>query len=129
MYNLQLKYHFNSAHKLEDYNGQCRNLHGHTWSVLVEIKTSLLKNDMVIDFKKLKELINQYDHVTILQDRAENFPLITVMNDMNLALKLTSFNPTAENLCLQIKKMIDSELGITGTKVTLWESPETSITI
>lgn len=129
MYNLILKHHFDAAHKLEDYDGPCKNLHGHRWDVLVEIKTALIRNDMVIDFKKLKGLINQYDHVTILQDREENSKLIEVINDMDLALKLTPFNPTAENLCLQIKKMIDSELGITGTKVTLWESPEASITV
>ncbi|MFA5072084.1 MAG: 6-carboxytetrahydropterin synthase [Candidatus Pacearchaeota archaeon] len=132
MYTLKLKHHFDAAHKLEDYAGPCSNLHGHRWDILVEIEKDSLKNDMVIDFKRIKEIINQFDHVTILQDRDENNKLITVMNECGLLMNLTPFNPTAENLALHLKNLIWKELGnnaFDNVKVTLWESPEASITV
>jgi len=132
MYNLKLKHHFDAAHKLEDYDGPCRNLHGHRWDILVEIESPGLKNDMVIDFKKLKAIINQFDHVTILQDIDDNNQLIQVLGELNLEMRLVPFNPTAENLALYLKNLIWKEINTNvfdNVKVTLWESPEASITV
>ncbi|MDR1412975.1 MAG: reverse transcriptase-like protein, partial [Actinomycetes bacterium] len=36
-YHLSVKEHFDAAHHLYDYPGQCRNLHGHTWEVEVTV--------------------------------------------------------------------------------------------
>jgi 6-pyruvoyltetrahydropterin/6-carboxytetrahydropterin synthase len=132
MYNLKLKHHFDAAHKLEDYNGPCSNLHGHRWDVLVEISSGILENEMVIDFKKIKEIINILDHLTILQDIESNRKLIDVLNEYNLKVHLVAFNPTAENLAVYLKNLIFRELEnviFDSVKVTLWESPEASITV
>jgi 6-pyruvoyltetrahydropterin/6-carboxytetrahydropterin synthase len=131
MYNLKLKHHFDAAHKLENYDGPCHNLHGHRWDVLVEIETDSLKNDMIIDFKKLKAIINKLDHVTIIQNKIENEKLIDVMFESGLLFYLTEFNPTAENLVLHLKNLILKEIGnkVNNIKVTLYESPEASITV
>ena len=137
MYTLKLKHHFDAAHKLENYDGPCSNLHGHRWDVEVEIEVDSLVKDMVIDFKEIKKIINKLDHVTILQNKESNGKLIDVMLAEHLLLYLTDFNPTAENLVLHLKNLIEQELK-TGkntalrdilVKVTLWESPEASITI
>jgi 6-pyruvoyltetrahydropterin/6-carboxytetrahydropterin synthase len=120
MYILKLKHHFDAAHKLENYDGPCANLHGHRWEVEIAIQSEELMNGMVIDFKKVKKVIDKYDH--------------TYLND-NIKAPL---NPTAEtiaeiiwnDLYKVLKKEYQEDFG--GFKgnlqVTIWESPEASIT-
>jgi 6-pyruvoyltetrahydropterin/6-carboxytetrahydropterin synthase len=117
MYELKLKHKFSAAHHLENYDGACANVHGHTWSVLISIKTNTLVNDMVVDFKELKALIDErYDH-----------------KDIN---KQVVFNPTAEHISGDIYSLIkdylrpkngEEEVPYT-IKVTVWEADNASIT-
>ena len=37
MYSLKTNSSFDSAHFLASYEGKCRNLHGHRWTVEVEV--------------------------------------------------------------------------------------------
>jgi len=107
MFVLRFKHHFDAAHQLFNYAGPCGQKHGHRWQVEVVIETQQLKNGMVADFKLLEEIINELDHT-----------------DLNAKL---SFNPTAENIAKYLKEKIDKETGLTS-QVTVWESPQASIT-
>lgn len=81
MYTVTKKLEIAGAHHLQlDYESKCNNLHGHNWIVCVTCKTKKLdKNGMVVDFKKISNLIKEkLDH----QNLNEVF----------------SFNPTAENI-------------------------------
>jgi 6-pyruvoyltetrahydropterin/6-carboxytetrahydropterin synthase len=55
------KFEFEAAHKLPEYAGACRNLHGHTFKLEVTVeKGSYTKNapaGMIIDFTELKKII------------------------------------------------------------------------
>jgi 6-pyruvoyltetrahydropterin/6-carboxytetrahydropterin synthase len=112
MYELRVKDHFDAAHYLADYNGPCRNIHGHRWEVEVCIKgADLDRCNMLIDFKeiksRLKPLINILDHNGFLNDN------------------LNTPNPTAE----LIAKWFFDHLSLEGLySVIIWESPECSIT-
>ena len=62
MYKLRVKAAFDSAHFLSGYNGKCANIHGHRWTVEVEIKGDGLqqtgeKKGMLIDFGDLKKAV------------------------------------------------------------------------
>jgi len=79
---------FDAAHYLPNYEGKCKNLHGHHWVVEVACSGKVNKRTgMVIDFTKLKafcEGIKDYlDH--------------TLINDSEFIK-----NPTAENICTYI---------------------------
>ena len=129
---LKLQHHFDAAHRLEFHEGLCRNLHGHRWEIIVEIEGYSPDGDMIIDFGKLKQLINEFDHCTILRGCEENKLLIEVLNKLQLRVKLLNDSPTAENLSIEIQKLIDQELrenyvGEYKVKVTLFESPGASI--
>ena len=116
MYELKLQHQFASAHKLEDYFGECKNLHGHTWKVEIIIQVEKLvacNNAMVVDFKELKKLIDEkFDHKYI--------------NDN------VNYNPTAENISKDIYEMVDKLMensgGARAIEITLWESDNASIT-
>ena len=114
MYRLKLNHHFDSAHNLLDYEGACANLHGHRWEVEIIILVPHLRaenNNMVIDFKKLKGIINNLDHA-YLNEKVD-------------------FNPTAENIVQYLHMMISMELSKLykdfKLEVELWESPEASV--
>lgn len=106
-YTLNFRHHFDSAHRLVGYDGPCAEIHGHRWEVEVKIKVDVLEKDMVADFTLLRSVIDELDH-SYLNDKVD-------------------FNPTAENLAKYLKDRIDKETGLSCV-ITLWESPEASIT-
>jgi 6-pyruvoyltetrahydropterin/6-carboxytetrahydropterin synthase len=113
MYILKLKTNFSAAHQLTNaYDEKCNaSIHGHDWKVLVEIKTEKLINNMVIDFKKIKEIINELDH-----------------KNLNEVL---DFEPTAELITKYIyDKLVDflPKNEKTEIIVTVWEADNASIT-
>lgn len=88
MYTVKKRIEISGSHCLNlDYDSKCKNLHGHNWIITVTLKSETLdKNGMILDFTKIKEIVNQLDH-----------------NHLN---NIVPFNPTAENiakwLCEQI---------------------------
>jgi 6-pyruvoyltetrahydropterin/6-carboxytetrahydropterin synthase len=65
---LTKKFNFNSAHKLPNYKGKCKNLHGHTYHLEITIQGKAdKKTGMIIDFYDLEKIIenqilNKIDH-------------------------------------------------------------------
>lgn len=114
MYTLKLNHTFSSAHQLTHaYDNKCNNsIHGHNWKVLVEIETNALVDGMVIDFTKLKEIIDKLDHKNLNE--------------------ILDFEPTAENLVKYLYNQIDnlekSAYRAWKVKITLWEADKASIT-
>ena len=88
------KYHFDAAHHLPDYPGDCRRLHGHTWTLTVKIiGIPRLEDGMVLDFKKLN---------LIVQD------ILSDLDHHNLDNVIT--NPTCENLATLIYARLEDRL-------------------
>jgi 6-pyruvoyltetrahydropterin/6-carboxytetrahydropterin synthase len=114
MFTLKMKHHFAAAHQLQNaYSKECNdNKHGHNWIVYVKIQTDRLINNMVVDFKKIKEIINKLDH-----------------KDLNT---IFSFETTAENLA----KYLHDEILIVASaeerqcivEVEIFEAEDNSIT-
>lgn len=75
------EFEFDAAHNLIEYHGKCERLHGHTYKLVVKVEGSRGKEDMVIDFIELKnivkeEIVDKFDHAylndIIEQPTAEN---------------------------------------------------------
>jgi len=113
MYILKLKTNFSAAHQQTNaYNNKCNaSIHGHDWKVLVEMKTETLENNMVVDFEKIKEVINELDH-----------------KNLNEVL---DFEPTTELIAKYIFSKLKDFLrndNDTNIIVTVWESDNASVT-
>jgi 6-pyruvoyltetrahydropterin/6-carboxytetrahydropterin synthase len=113
MYELTVKSHFDAAHALRDYPGECRKLHGHTWDVEVTVVGETLDDvGIVYDFKSLKEdlraVLDQYDHAYL--NDVEPFDVLT---------------PTAENLARVVYEQLAEtvDLRVRVLEVAVWESP------
>lgn len=109
------------GHKLEEYIGECAYIHGHNWRVEVEVEGTIDNNGFVVDFKKIKEIINIYDHRTILKDTQENARAFGGL--LKYGFVFVKFNPTAENLARYYSRKI-YRLGnnIEFVRVKVWES-------
>lgn len=131
MYILKLNHSFDAAHRLEFHNGKCRNLHGHQWQIIIEIKCKELnKNTMVVDFGDIKRIINEFDHKTILKHCKENVNLINTLREMNCEMIILNDSPTAENIANELKQRICKYSGFGDNEVivTVFESLDSSIT-
>lgn len=109
-------FEFEAAHFLPNYDGKCKDLHGHSYKLEVSISGDIgFKSGMVMDFGFLKDIVNKnvidkFDH--------------KLLNDI--------FDlPTAENMVVWIKDTIKENLpkpimeGVTSLEVVsvkLWET-------
>ena len=60
MYKLNVTSNFSSAHKLDGYEGLCKNLHGHNWKVRIGIICEKIDDiGMTIDFGEVKKYLNE----------------------------------------------------------------------
>ncbi len=117
MFELSVKGDIASAHFLREYEGKCKNLHGHTWKIEVFIKSEKLdKVGMVVDFtvlkKQFKEFLIHIDHVCL--------------NDLEYFKKV---NPTTENIAQYVYRNFNQVIApLKISKVQVWESDASAVT-
>lgn len=106
MYFLKTEQSFDSAHFLKDYNGKCRNIHGHRWTVVIEVKGEALnhsgaKRGMIIDFgdlkDELKNLCDELDHCLICEKDSLKQKTFEALIEEDFKIVQVPFVPTAEN--------------------------------
>jgi 6-pyruvoyltetrahydropterin/6-carboxytetrahydropterin synthase len=120
--------HFDAAHVLPDHQGQCKNLHGHTYRLLVEVAEGYNGNDMVIDFKDLKRIVGEvilsrFDHAFIYDQTNEmECDIAATLTKYSLRCVALPFKTTAENLARYIFQELKPHLQIQS--VYLYETPE-----
>lgn len=99
---------FEMAHVLWNYDGPCKNVHGHSYRLFVTLKgvpaedTINPKNGMVIDFSDLKgiikkEIIDIFDHSVVLSDSID-VKKSNQFRELFGNTVLVKYQPTCENL-------------------------------
>lgn len=112
------QFHFEMAHALLDYDGPCKNIHGHSYQLNVTVKgmvktnTSDSDEGMVVDFGIIKKIVkglvvDVFDHALVLNERAK----IDVSNFefMNKLIRVP-YQPTCENMLVHFAKTIQQNL-------------------
>ncbi|HBH96443.1 MAG TPA: 6-carboxytetrahydropterin synthase QueD [Candidatus Omnitrophica bacterium] len=125
MYYVTKIIHFCYGHRLLNYQGKCRDLHGHNGKVEVELEARQLdRRGMVRDFTEIKARLQQWidthlDHKMILR---RDDPALAALRKLKEPLYVMEANPTAENLA---KLIFDQtkRLGFPVRSVSLWETP------
>ena len=119
---------FDAAHILTNHSGQCKNLHGHTYRVIVEVQAVSESQDMVIDFKDLKHLIekhilSRFDHSFIYDKTSESQrEIAAVISKYGMRSVALPFRSTAENLARYFYEALSAEIPVAGVKV--YETPD-----
>jgi 6-pyruvoyltetrahydropterin/6-carboxytetrahydropterin synthase len=122
------------AHILYEYDGLCRNIHGHSYNLEVTLLGETLnqpgnpKDGMVIDFGDLKtivksEVVDRFDHALMVSQMVPE-------NQLNLLKKTTDriivvgFQPTSENIVAHIAKILQQHLpsGVSLFSIRLYET-------
>ena len=124
MYSVTKEIYFCYGHRLMNYEGACRHLHGHNGKVEVELQSETLDaRGMVVDFSDIRTVIKDWidqtlDHTMLLR---KDDPLIPVLKEKKERFFLLDQNPTAESIA---KLIYDYARGkkLPVTRVTLWET-------
>ncbi|MGB0428739.1 MAG: 6-pyruvoyl trahydropterin synthase family protein, partial [Flavobacteriales bacterium] len=104
-------------HALDGYDGKCKNIHGHSYQLIVTVKgqpiedETHVKQGMLIDFSELKSIVKKhiikdFDHALILKHDSrfrgiENKAQKTVY---------TPYQPTCENMVIDFARILKEVL-------------------
>jgi 6-pyruvoyltetrahydropterin/6-carboxytetrahydropterin synthase len=124
MFRVTREIHFCYGHRLLNYNGKCRNLHGHNGKALIVMEAPELDRlGMVVDFSHIKKVVQSWiddslDHKMILH---RDDPVLPELRRQNEPVVVIDVNPTAENIAKLIFDYAKSQ-GLPVVEVTLWET-------
>ena len=128
---------FDAAHLLTGHGGQCKNLHGHTYKVVVELgNTPPLPGqpeDMVMDFKELKavlqeEIVATCDHAFLYDTTSEiECDIAKTLEKHGLRTYALNYRSTSENLARHFFEKIAAR-NLPVTAVSISETPESCAT-
>ncbi len=126
MFQVTRELRFCYGHRLLNYDGKCKHLHGHNGRALITLETDQLDSlGMVVDFSTIKRVVGGWidahlDHRMILH-RAD--PAAALLEKQGEPLFLVDVNPTAENIAKLIFEYVASQ-GFPVVEVKLWETED-----
>lgn len=124
MYTVTKEIYFCYGHRLVNYGGACRHLHGHNGKVEVELSSDHLdERGMVVDFAHIRKIIKEWidrtlDHAMLL---SKDDPLIGILKEKKERFFVMDSNPTAESIAKLIYDYARTQ-NLPVTRVTLWET-------
>ncbi len=125
MYRVTCQIDFCYGHRLLNYAGKCRYLHGHNGRAVISIGAEALdQRGMVLDFTDIKREVSAWidqnlDHRMILN---EADPVVPFLREMGEPMFLLPQNPTAETIARLIHEAATAR-GFPIEAVQLWETP------
>jgi 6-pyruvoyltetrahydropterin/6-carboxytetrahydropterin synthase len=124
MFSVTREITFCYGHRLLDYNGKCRHLHGHNGRAVITLETDGLDDlGMVVDFSRLKRVVGGWidetlDHKMLLH---KDDPVLAYLREQGEPIYVLDVNPTAENIAKLIFDYAAAQ-GFPVVEVKLWET-------
>ena len=124
MFRVTREIHFCYGHRLLNYDGKCKHLHGHNGKAVIVLEAPALnKLGMVVDFSDIKRTVGDWidrtlDHKMIMHRDDPTLPLLRQQNE---PVCVVDVNPTAENIAKLIYDYVKGQ-GFPVVEVTLWET-------
>lgn len=124
MFSVTREITFCYGHRLLDYEGKCRHLHGHNGKAVITLSADTLDQlGMVVDFTRLKRVVGawideQLDHKMLLH---RDDPLLPYLRQQGEPVFVMDVNPTAENIARLIFEFT-AQQGFPVVEVKLWET-------
>lgn len=117
------------GHRLPDHFGKCKNIHGHSYKMLVEIDGDVLENGMVMDYYHMKDaiepLIEKMDHAFLVHK--DDKIVLEFLEKMNSKKVVVDFHSTVENITnffLSEIKKANLPSNIRKVKIRVCETPD-----
>jgi len=103
-------FHFDAAHSLPNYQGQCEKLHGHRWQIRITVKAPIEpESGIAVDFHEIDRVV---------RDQALGDLDHTLLNDL-------MEHPSAENTALFLWQRLAGKLPL--ELVEVWETPRSRV--
>ena len=124
MFSVTREITFCYGHRLLDYDGKCRHLHGHNGRAVITLAAPALDQlGMVVDFTRLKGVVGTWidenlDHKMLLH---KDDPMLPFLRQHGEPVFVLDVNPTAENIARLIFDFT-AEQGFPVIEVKLWET-------
>jgi 6-pyruvoyltetrahydropterin/6-carboxytetrahydropterin synthase len=121
------EFHWEMGHRLPEHFGKCKNIHGHSYRMIVELEGSLNGNGMIMDYYDLKKLvapvIEELDHAFMVY--REDKEIISFLESVKSKKVIVGFQSTVENICKYILAELsrqDLPPNVKKMKVRIFES-------
>jgi 6-pyruvoyltetrahydropterin/6-carboxytetrahydropterin synthase len=124
MFRVTREIEFCYGHRLLNYQGKCRHLHGHNGRAVITLEgPELDRCGMLVDFGEIKSKVQKWiddnlDHNMLL---CREDPLLPVLEEQGERVYVMESNPTAENIARLIFERA-RETGLPVIEVVLWET-------
>ncbi len=124
MYQVTKTISFCYGHRLLNYDGKCKFLHGHNGRAEITLKSEKLDHrGMVVDFSDVKNVVGTFiktelDHKMLLNRQDK---MIEVLKGLGEPYFVTDENPTAENIAKLIFEFARAKK-LPVVSVKLWET-------
>jgi 6-pyruvoyltetrahydropterin/6-carboxytetrahydropterin synthase len=121
------EFRWEMGHRLPEHFDKCKNIHGHSYKMLIELEGDTQDNGMVMDYYDLKKVINplveSLDHAFLVYKEDEE--IINFLEKMKSKKVVVDFQSTVENICkyfLKEIRKINFPPNISKVKVRVYES-------
>ena len=130
MFRVTREIRFCYGHRLLNYDGKCRHLHGHNGRAVITLEAAQLDSlGMVVDFTRIKRIVSAWindalDHKMILN---KDDPALPALRQQGEPVFVLDVNPTAENIAKVIYDYTAAQ-GFPVVEVLLWETDDSFAT-
>jgi len=121
------EFRWEMGHRLPEHFGLCKNIHGHSYKMIVEFEGELNNDQMVIDYYDVEKIINpiieKLDHAFMVNKNDEI--VIDFLEKIKSKKVVVDFDATAENICNYFINQINKStlpLNIRAIKVRVFET-------
>jgi 6-pyruvoyltetrahydropterin/6-carboxytetrahydropterin synthase len=124
MFRVTREISFCYGHRLLNYDGKCRHLHGHNGRAVLTLEAPQLDAlGMVVDFSRIKHVVSTWidqtlDHRMLLH---RDDPALPFLRQQGEPVFVMDVNPTAENIAKLIYDFAAAQ-GFPVVEVRLWET-------
>lgn len=96
------EFRWEMGHRLPNHDGACRNVHGHSYRMQVEVEGEVNpETGMVMDFGEIsalvKPLVSELDHAFLCQDT--DTQVLELLERMDMKRVIIDVPSTVENIC------------------------------
>ena len=123
------EFYWEMGHRLPEHFGLCKNIHGHSYKMIVEFDGELNESEMVIDFYDVEKMINpiveKLDHAFMVKN--DDKITLEFLEKMNSKKVVVDFESTVENICKYISgEVISAKLpeNLKNISVRIYETAD-----
>jgi len=121
------EFRWEMGHRLPEHFGNCKNIHGHSYKMIVELEGEVNEKGLVLDFYDLKNIvepiIEKLDHSFLVYGGDKE--IITFLEKMNSKKVIVDFQSTVENITKYFLSEISKNKfpsNVSSLKVKIYES-------